>query len=335
MRLNRRALLGGLASAPFAAPQAQAQALEPARIEFALSTRPIPAFEPRNPGKTAFGRLVWRGGLQLSGDHPRFGGFSGLWLSPDGGRLVAISDRAFWLTARIERRDGRLIGLSEPLLAPILGNSGRPLHRSRYYDTESLSIVDGIAHIGVERTHDILRFDFGRHGVEARARIVPVPPQMKRLPRNRGIEALGLLTTGPVAGALLAIAERSGDEDEPTVGFLIGGRQPGRLSVRRHDGFDITDLAVLPDGDIVLLERWYRPLRGVGCRVRRIAARTIRPGAMLDGEYLFDADLGQEIDNMEGIAVHRDQGRTILTLISDDNFSFIQRTLLLEFELAL
>ena len=55
---------------------------------------------------------------------------------------------------------------------------------------------------------------------------------------------------------------------------------------------------------------------------------------MLDGEYLLDADLGQEIDNMEGIAVHRDEGRTILTLISDDNFSFIQRTLLLEFELA-
>ena len=37
---------------------------------------------------------------------------------------------------------------------------------------------------------------------------------------------------------------------------------------------------------------------------------------------------------MEGLCVHQEQGATILTLISDDNFSFIQRTMLLEFELA-
>ena len=36
---------------------------------------------------------------------------------------------------------------------------------------------------------------------------------------------------------------------------------------------------------------------------------------------------------MEGLSVHLEEGRTILTLISDDNFSFLQRTLLLEFEL--
>jgi hypothetical protein len=55
---------------------------------------------------------------------------------------------------------------------------------------------------------------------------------------------------------------------------------------------------------------------------------------MLDGDVLIEADLGFEIDNMEGLAVHQDGGQTILTLISDDNFSFIQRTILLEFALA-
>ena len=69
-------------------------------------------------------------------------------------------------------------------------------------------------------------------------------------------------------------------------------------------------------------------------RIRRIAGATLKPGAMLDGAYLIEADLGQEIDNMEGLSVHLDKGRTILTLISDDNFSFLQRTVLLEFELA-
>jgi hypothetical protein len=37
---------------------------------------------------------------------------------------------------------------------------------------------------------------------------------------------------------------------------------------------------------------------------------------------------------MEALAVHREGSRTILTIMSDDNFSSLQRTLLLEFELA-
>jgi len=85
---------------------------------------------------------------------------------------------------------------------------------------------------------------------------------------------------------------------------------------------------------MLVLERWYQPLRGVGMRMRRIAGRDIRPGALVDGQRLIEADLGFEIDNMEGLSVHQEQGRTILTLISDDNFSFLQRTLLLEFELV-
>jgi hypothetical protein len=38
---------------------------------------------------------------------------------------------------------------------------------------------------------------------------------------------------------------------------------------------------------------------------------------------------------MEGMAVHRTAGgETILTLVSDDNFSFIQRNLLLQFSIV-
>jgi hypothetical protein len=70
-------------------------------------------------------------------------------------------------------------------------------------------------------------------------------------------------------------------------------------------------------------------------RVRRIALGDIKPGALVDGSVLFDADLGYEIDNMEGLSVHRSAGgETVLTLISDDNFSTVQRTLLLQFVLA-
>jgi hypothetical protein len=333
MRLTRRVALGGLGA--LAVAPALAQVSETGRIPVAVSAQPITAFEPRSPEKTRFGKLSFRGGLVLGGSHSRFGGFSGLWRGANGNDLVGVTDNGFWLTAKVASRKGRLAGLEGAELAPILGSSGRPLHRSRYYDTEGLCIAEGVAYLGVERTHDLLRFDWAAEGVMARARIVPVPREVKRLPNNRGLEAIGVVPGGqPLAGAIVAIAERSGADDEPTLGVILGGRQPGLFRVIRHDGFDITDLAFLPDGDLLLLERWYRPLRGVGMRIRRVAGERLKAGALLDGPYLIEADLGQEIDNMEGLCVHPEQGRIVLTLISDDNFSFLQRTVMLEFELG-
>lgn len=333
MRLTRRHALAGLSSSALALP-AFAQSPEQPVHPITITARPVKAFEPRSPDKTRFGSLIFRGGLVLTGNHPRFGGFSGLWRSPDGHDLVALTDNAFWLTAKARSEGGRIVAFEEAELAPMLGASGKPLHRSRYFDTESLAIADGTAYVGVERTHDVLRFDWGHDGVAARTQIVPVPREVKRLPSNKGLEAIAVVPAGhALAGAIVAVAERSGGEDEPTLGVILG-RNHGLFQVVRHSGFDITDMAFLPGGDILLLERWYRPLRGVGMRIRRIAGASLKAGAMLDGPYLIEADLGQEIDNMEGLAIHQEAGRTILTLISDDNFSFIQRTILLEFELA-
>ena len=330
MRLTRRAALAGLGV--LALPRA-AQAVEQTRFPIDVSARAFTGFEPRNPDKRRFGALQFRGGLVLSSGHPRFGGLSGLARLSDGRDLVAVTDRGYWLTAQVVSQGGRPVRLDGVEMAAILGASGRPLARSGLYDTESLCIADGVAYVGIERRHEIARFDWAGEGVEARAKSVPVPPEVKRLPRNRGLEALGIVPSGPLRGALVAIAERSGKEDEPTLGAILGGPQPGLFKVIRHDGFDITDLAFLPSGDMLVLERWYQPLRGVGMRMRRIAGRDIRPGALVDGPRLIEADLGYEIDNMEGLSVHLENGRTVLTLISDDNFSFLQRTVLLEFEL--
>jgi hypothetical protein len=75
-------------------------------------------------------------------------------------------------------------------------------------------------------------------------------------------------------------------------------------------------------------------MRGVAMRIRRIPLAAVRPGALVDGRELIFADLGSQIDNMEGLDVHRTgAGETVLTLISDDNFSSIQRTVLLQFTL--
>jgi len=60
----------------------------------------------------------------------------------------------------------------------------------------------------------------------------------------------------------------------------------------------------------------------------------IKPGALVDGGVVFEANMWQDTDNMEGLSVHTGpDGESILTLVSDDNFSVLQRTLLLQFAL--
>jgi hypothetical protein len=65
-----------------------------------------------------------------------------------------------------------------------------------------------------------------------------------------------------------------------------------------------------------------------------VPVAAIKPGALVDGPQLIFADTGYEIDNMEGLSVHRDAGGAlVLTLISDNNFWGLQRTVLLQFTL--
>jgi hypothetical protein len=136
------------------------------------------------------------------------------------------------------------------------------------------------------------------------------------------------------AGAVIAVSERSSETEPWTRGFLIGGPRPGELAVRRTDGYDVTDLAFLPDGDMLILERRYSLLRGIAMRIRRIAGHDIMPGAMLDGPVLLEATGERQIDNMEALAVSvGPNGESVVTIMSDDNFSFFQRTLMLRFVL--
>ena len=161
-------------------------------------------------------------------------------------------------------------------------------------------------------------------------------PAAGKLPFNKGLEALVFVPKGlPLAGTLIAISERGLDAKGNLIGFLVGGPKPGQFSVRRTDNFDVSDAVLLPSGELLLLERKFSLFNGVGIRIRRIALASLAPGAVIDGPSIFDADLGDEIDNMEGIDAHvTPEGDTVLTMVSDDNFSMIQRTLLLQFTLV-
>jgi hypothetical protein len=336
---TRRSMAVGLALLAIAGAPALAQhspRAPEAPVKIEIRSEPIEAFDPRDPSRQRFGKLQFRGGLVLTSPYKEFGGLSSLRLEPDGARFIMVSDKGRWLKGRILYRDDRPIGIAEAVMAPVLGRDGKPLAARGWYDTESIADDGGRLYVGIERVHRIVRFDYGKHGLLARGRPIEVPAAMRKLPSNKSIEALVKIPKGePLAGTLIAFSERGLDAQGDHLAFLIGGRRPGTFALKRRDNFDVSDAALLPKGDLLVLERKYSALSGVAIRIRRVALAGLAPGALVDGTIIFTADLNDQVDNMEGLALHRDAGGAmVLTMISDDNFSALQRTLLLQFTLV-
>ncbi len=336
--LSRRsvgALLLALALTPLpdAAP-AQRTPDPPASIEIAAHR--LAGFDHTDSARRQFGLLEFRGGLALTSSFKHFGGLSAIRVQPDGANFVALTDKGWWLKGRIVYDGSRPSGIADAQMAPILGPDGLTLASRGWYDTESIAQDGGTLYVGIERVNRIVRLDFGKDGLLARAQPVEVPPAVRGLPNNKGLESLVFVPRGlPLGGALIAISERGLNRDGNLLAFLIGGPRPGPFALKRTADFDVSDAALLPSGDLLILERKFSWAAGLFIRMRRIRLADVQPGALVDGKVLFEADLGYAIDNLEGLSVHRGaNGETVLTLVSDDNFSALQRTLLLQFTLA-
>ena len=299
-----------------------------------ITATAITSFDNRDPTRTRFGDLEFRGGLELSSRHPAFGGISALHVEPDSNRFIAATDRGSWVRGRIVYRDGKPAAVADAEVAPILGVDGRPLAARGWFDVESLAERDGILYVGIERAEQIVRFDYRRDGLRARGQPIDVPADFKTFTFNKSLECLAA-PQGALAGRLIVVTEHSLDSAGNLRSFVLGADQVTRFGVRRSDDFDVSDCTVLSQDELLLLERRASPARGIAIRIRRIPITDIKEGAVVDGRSMFDADLAFQIDNMEGIGVHRNSaGETIVTLVSDDNFSIIQRNLLLQFSVV-
>jgi hypothetical protein len=262
----------------------------------------------------SFGEFEFAGGLVLTSPNRQFGGLSGIDIRADGKSFLAISDTGYWFSGTLEREDGRLVGLADAQWAPMLNARGRPLGPKVRADAEGLRLttVNGrpAAYVSFEQANELRLYrapskEFSDLAL-ARPEVIKFPRAGRKLVANRGLETMALAPAGgPLAGAFSVV--RSGD-------------------------YDVTDGAFLPNGDFLILERRVVVPYGVGMRLRRLPGDAIRPGAVVDGPVVLEADMLSQIDNMEGLAVSTDpDGRTRVTLVSDDNLSLLQRTLILEF----
>jgi hypothetical protein len=329
-----RPRLGALLAALLMAGAAQADeaGLQPIPLE----AKPITRFL-QTSDRTRFGQLEFRGGLDLRSPDRRFSSLSGLDFAQDG-TLYAVSDKGRWFSARLVMEDGRLVGLEDAMMAPILNSAGEPLSGKAWGDAEGLRFVErnGVptALVVFERANGVRAFA-GPDFALADSVDVPVPAAVTGMTGRDGVEAIAIAPDdGPLGGAMVLAAEVLRDGDGDIRAWIVGGPRAGAFSIRRTDLYNVTDAVFLPDGDLLILERRVGLPFGISARIRRIAAEDLVPGRTVDGEILFEAPLGYEIDNMEGMALSKGpDGETLITLVSDNNESPLQRTLLLTFAL--
>jgi hypothetical protein len=285
-----------------------------------IRVSPVP-LDPADPGRAAVGRLRFLGGWRLASDDPRFGGISGLHV--EGGTVLAISDIGLVTRFALPARAGRLPVRFDPLVA-----GPGPRSRKSNRDSEALMVLGDRIWVSFERSNMIWRYD--RATLAARGSARPAP--MRRLGGNSGVEALVRLADGRV----LALVE--GRDDGRTLGEAVlfagdpaeAGTPARRLRHRRPAGYRATDAALLPDGGLLILFRrftWY------GGFSARLALARVGRGGVIESEEIAALAPPLTSDNMEALSVTSEGGRNIVWIASDDNFSPLQRTLLLKFEL--
>jgi hypothetical protein len=327
--------------------QAQSGAAEPIDV----SVDPVP-LNPRAPGPGGtLGALEYLAGYELSSSYGGWGGFSGLAISADGDRLLAVSDVGLWLDARAVHEGGRkLADVNSAFMVPLLDEAGQPLHGKVFSDAEALATdLDGSLLVSFEREHRLWRYTEANGLDRAAAVAVASPLDGSLLTSNAGAEGLAVLTDGTIVvltegTSATGSSEAAGEEpDAEAAAGAAAGPIPGwiRLDGTWHDIawqrsglFRVTDAAGLPNGDLLVLERRFTRVGGPAARLTIVPRGQIEPGAVLVGQELALLRLPQTVDNFEGVAARRGaDGSTLIYILSDDNRHPLQRTLLLQFRL--
>lgn len=323
------ALFAGVASAP--ASSAGSAPVVPIEV----SARPITEFRIGRTDRQ-FGSLEFVGGLEMTSKSRDFGALSALRFLKAGSDFIGVADTGYWFFGTVVRdADRRPVGIQNFRMQQMVDQSGLPIDEKWEVDAEGLAVQDGVATVGFERDHRVARFRIDPRNMKAPYRQLDFLVPERELRQNRGFETVTHANAdGQHQGGLVVVSEKSLDKSGNIYAAIIEGPHKGVFTVKRNGDFDITDGAFLPDGDLLLLERSFTMAGGLKMQLRRIYGESVEKGAVADGPVLLDADMGYQIDNMEGLDVWtRDDGAVMVSLISDDNHSILQRNLYLEFVL--
>jgi hypothetical protein len=177
------------------------------------------------------GMLRYRGGLALSDRDPDFGGLSGIEVSADGQRFIAISDKGAVVDGILDYDDaGDLTGARDISVMPLLDIDGTRVKGNRR-DSEGLALLpDGRWAVSFERWHRVELYAPNPAG--------PVTPPLPKLPRPPGVQSAegnsGLEVLTALPDGRLLVMEEGREENAGFSRVWIGGEN-GWASLSRTD----------------------------------------------------------------------------------------------------
>lgn len=281
---------------------------------------PLPA-----PAERRNGRLTWLAGAKLESDDPLVGGFSAL--AVRNGRFTLLNDGGNYTQFTLVA--GRAAGVRMGALPDGPGAGWEKRDR----DSESLVVgADGTAWVGFERANAVWRYAPAFERALGGTR----PPIMNRWRENGGPESLVRLRDG----RFVTFAETSKWRGRPGLAAVIFAGDPSvepnratRFRYMPAPDFAVSDAALLPHGDIVVLERrWILPLR-FRSRLALVQGAALKPDALVRGAELGRIVAPWPTENYEGVAVTRERGATILWLVSDNDQAWWRPSYLLKLRL--
>jgi len=282
------------------------------------------------PVRTRVGRLEFLGGWTITSDNHEFGGISSMLVMPDN-RVLMLSDNGTLVGFTLDAAKNRAI---RPFIAPLPDGPAKPNeHARKNWDSESLlhDPETGQFWVGYEHQHSIWRYGHSFSRTES----ANFPEIMQNWPENGGAEAMLRLSDGrflvfsesakyPEGGFQALVFD--GDPSEPTSKAVSFGYRP-------PDGYKLTDAALLDDRTALMLHRRFTPLHGVSAILSIAQLADFKPGKVATSIPIATLKPPLKVDNMEALAVSHDGNETIVWLASDDNFSGLQQSLLLQFRL--
>ncbi|WP_421871140.1 esterase-like activity of phytase family protein [Pararhizobium sp.] len=283
-----------------------------------------------------FGKLEFIGGIEMSSSNALLGAISSIRFRPDRKSFLAIMDTGHWVEGEIRRdQEGKLSGTSDLTVTSMIDANGRSEQVKERMDCEGVALRNGEVLASYEGLHRVDVYPDPGFAQSGPVATLPLLIPVTSLRGNRGLETIAVSPKdSPLAGGVTVVSELSFDANGNLLAAVLDGPRKGIFGVVRKGAFAVTDGAFLPNGDLLILERRFSFAEGIGMQIRRIKGDDIKPGAVVDGDILLNADMGYQIDNMEGLDVIVEPGDTRLILVSDDNHSILERNLMLEFRLV-
>ncbi len=261
---------------------------------------------------------------------------SGIAWDKDDQVLYAVSDEGYLYQLKVTFKNNQLHDLKVVFATNLIDSNGIPL-KGKYRDSEGLSTLytnngkqgDTQLLISFENKPRIVKFSTKGRMISSIKLPKKINKKSKFLHKNKALESVAYHPEfGVVTAAEYPIKYRP--KSIQTL-FSSNGKE-WNFERSKAPNSGITGLEILENGDVLILERSYKnPFIPVVINLRRLQLDKCDKNQLCTAETVarFNASEGWSIDNFEGLAHYKDNQ---YFMISDDNNSLFQKTILVLFE---